>query len=202
MQHNERAKGPRTLRAWHAGGNGHALATEAYQQADPTSIRRVAIAYWGEVAEFAYWCYDLLNPLCYGNRIAHPLFQFCRVMPYGGCIGLAHGDDLDRPVIDIFRSLWTQSRDFPLPYLAVFATVTHEMMHFASRLRWRDAGAGFYRTSHNNEFWLRGVAAASPLLGVNLKRLQEPFSRWPHGGWSPKREKELNAALRERRFSP
>src|SRR5271170_7319211 len=110
LRDNERASGARKPKKW----RGHPVdpfKATAYQGLDAATIRRVGVAYWGELAEFAYWCYDLLNPLCFGTRIQHPLFQFCRVMPYGGCIGLSHVDDLDRPVIDVFTSLWNRDCD-------------------------------------------------------------------------------------------
>jgi hypothetical protein len=196
MRDNERATGARQPKKWR-GGELDAIKTDAYQHSDADAIRRVGVAYWGELADFSYWCFDKLNPLCFGNRIHHPLFQFCRVMPYGGCIAVAYVDDLERPVIDVFLSLWTRKE---LPYLQVFAVIAHEMMHFSTDMAWRDAGAGRFRTSHNNEFWFAGVKQASPLLGVDLRRMKKPFEHWPILGWSGAERKKLNEALRRRRF--
>jgi hypothetical protein len=198
MQHNERAQGARKPKAWQP-SQLDPIKTLAYQHTDAVQIRRVGAAYWGELAEFAYWCFDQLNPLCFGGRIRHPLFQFCRVMPYGSCIGLSYTSDLDRPVIDVFLSLW-ERRKLPkkLRYFSVFATIAHEMMHFYADALWRDQGAGRVRTSHNNEFWFAGVKQASPLLGVDLRRLKEPFEHWPRLGWSGPEQKDLNAALGSR----
>jgi hypothetical protein len=199
MKANERAKGARKPRSWHAHPT-DPVRTVAYDGLKARMIRRVGIAYWGELAEFAYWCYDTLNPLLYHSRIAHPLFQFCKVMPYGHCIGLSYTDDLDRPVIDVFRSLWTNREDWPLPYFEVFHVVTHEMMHFDSCLRLRQVGAGRWRTSHNNEFWYAGVEAASPALRVDLGLMEKPYEQWPREGWTERQRKTLNQALRKRRF--
>jgi hypothetical protein len=170
----------------------------AYQAADPGAIRRVGVAYWGELAEFAYWCYDLLNPLVFGGRVRHPLFQFCQVMPYGSCIGMSHTGDLDRPVIDVFLSLWTRRRS---RYVAVFGVIAHELLHFDSNTRWKAAGQGYYRTSHNNEFWISGVESASPILGVDTSRLKHPFEHWPQLGWADHQAEVLEDSL-ARRKSP
>jgi hypothetical protein len=172
--------------------------TEAYGGLDAAVIRRVGVAYWGELAEFAYWCYDTLNPFFSAGRIPHPLFQFCQVMPYGRCIGLSHTDDIDRPVIDVFLSLWTRRKQ---RHLAVFGVIAHEIMHFDAALRWRDAGSGRVRTSHDNEFWLSGVVQASPALGVDLGRMDEPYEHWPMGGWAPHQAQRLEIMLAERQFS-
>ena len=174
------------------------LKTDAYRGLDAAVIRRVGLAYWGELADFAYWSYDILNPLCFGGRIRHPLFQFCRVMPYGACIGLSCTEDLDRPVIEVFLSLWTRRDD---RHLAVFGVIAHEMMHFDAVTHWREAGGGRMRTSHNNEFWLSGVERVSPTIGVDLGRLNKPFGHWPLGGWPAGEAKELNAMLSDRQFS-
>jgi hypothetical protein len=194
MRGNKRAKGHGGKP--YPGGHTDPTRTAAYGQLNSAMIRTTGVAYWGELAEFAYWSYDLLNPLCFGGRIAHPLFQFCRVMPYGHCLGQSYTVDLDRPVIDVFLSLWERR---PAPYLAVFDTITHEMMHFAATMAWRGAGRGRYRTSHNNEFWLAGVVRASPPLGVDLGRLEKPFEFWPYGGRGVAECRRIEAALRERR---
>ena len=174
------------------------LKTDAYQGLDAAAIRRVGVAYWGALADFAYWCYDILNPLCFGGRVRHPLFQFCRVMPYGRCTGLSHVEDLDRPVIDVFLSLWTRRKS---RHVAVFAVITHEMLHFDADARWRDAGQGRFRTSHDNEFWLSGVERISPTLGIDLRRMDAPFERWPNGGWTASQAKELETMLSNRRYA-
>jgi hypothetical protein len=173
------------------------LKTTAYQGTDAAMIRRVTTSYWGEVAQFAYWAYDLLNPRCYEGKVAHPLFQFCRVMPYGKCIGQAYTGDVDRPVIDVFWSLWYD----PHPYLAVFEVIAHELMHFWVSLAWREAGTvERWRTSHNNSLWYAGVHRASQLLHVDLGLLDEPYEHWPGAGWTADQCARLNKALQRRKF--
>jgi hypothetical protein len=196
MRNNERASGTRKPKKWRA-GTLDAIKTDAYQHLDAGAIRRVGVAYWGELAEFSFWCFDQLNPLCFGSRFRHSLFQFCGVMPYGRCIAAAYAGDLNRPVIDVFLSLWTR-QDFP--HLRVFAVIAHELMHFSPAAAWREAGAGRVRTSHNNEFWLAGVEQASPLLGVDLGGMKKPFEHWPAEGWSGPQCRRIAAALRERCF--
>jgi hypothetical protein len=196
MQGNQRRAGHHKPRTYRESGT-DPLKTDAYQALDVEAIRRVGTAYWGELAEFTYWCYDVLNPLIFRGSVPHPLFQFCQVMPYGRCIGLSHTSDLDRPVIDVFLSLWTRRRR---PYVAVFGVVAHEMMHFDAAGRWRAAGQGRYRTSHDNDFWLSGVEAASPLLGVDLAAMKFPFERWPQQGWTTKKTEDIEEALAQRSF--
>ena len=116
MLGNKHRAGKHTPRPYQA-GDADPLKADAYQGLDAAVIRQVGIAYWGELADFAYWSYDILNPLCFGDRVRHPLFQFCRVMPYGRCIGLSYTGDLARPVIDIFLSLWSRGER---RHLAVF----------------------------------------------------------------------------------
>jgi hypothetical protein len=197
MQGNQRRRGKLTTGGIYKAFPADPMKTEAYQDLDPTAIRRVGVAYWGELADFAYWCFDVLNPLCFGGRIPHPLFQFPRVTPYGKCLGWAEVCDLDRPVINIFLSTWTRRRD---RHASVFPLISHEMMHFDVTMRWRDAGQCRYRTSHDNEFWLDGVQAAAPPLGVDLALMKHPFCQWPHGGWSKARRKKAEALLAGRRW--
>jgi hypothetical protein len=180
------------------------LKTSAYQGTDAAMIRRVTTSYWGEVAEFAYWAYDLLNPRCYDSKIAHPLFQFCRVMPYGKCIAQAYTSDVDRPVIDVFWSLWYDPEKkalWPHRYLEVFGVIAHELLHFWTMLAWREAGTvERWRTSHNNPLWYAGVHRASPLLQVDLGLLKEPYEHWPQQGWTADQRARLNKALQRRKF--
>jgi hypothetical protein len=176
------------------------IKTEAYAGLDAAQIRRVGVAYWGKLAEFSYWAYDLLNPLCFAGRVAHPLFQFCQVMPYGRCIGKSHTGDLDRPVIDVFLSLWTGKQYQHVHYAWVFGIIAHEMMHFDSELRWRQQRAGHYNTSHENEFWQAGIAQASPLLGVDLSRGKFPHECWPHECWTPRQWQRLEKSLAKRKL--
>jgi hypothetical protein len=200
MEGNQRRKGrlkkPRQYRA----GARDAIKTDAYEGCDAATIRRVGCAYWGELADFAYWCYDQINPLCYGGRIKHPLFQFCRVMPYGGCIAQSHVSDLERPVIDVFLSLWTRRKYRKLCHAWIFGVITHEMMHFDSDLRWRDQGGGRYRTSHDNEFWLAGVERVSPFVGADLANGKFPYERWPHECWTDRQWQRLEKSLANRKL--
>jgi hypothetical protein len=197
MQGNDRRKGRlRKPRLYHAGER-DLIKTDAYSGCDPATIRRVGCAYWGELADFAYWCYDQINPLCYDGRIKHPLFQFCCVMPYGRCIAQAHTSDLERPVIDVFLSMWTRRKQ---RHAWVFGIIAHEMMHFDSDLRWRDQGQGRYRTSHDNEFWLAGVERASPCVGADLTRIELPYARWPHECWTPRQWQQLEKSLANRKL--
>jgi hypothetical protein len=82
----------------------------------------------------------------------------------------------------------------------VFATVAHEMMHFDAGGRWKEAGGGRYRTSHDNEFWLSGVERASPLLGVDLGAMEHPYQHWPRAGWSEGQKDRMEEMLRARHF--
>jgi hypothetical protein len=180
------------------------LKTAAYQGTDAAMIRRVTISYWGEVAQFAYWAYDLLNPRCYASKIARPLFQFCRVMPYGNCIGLSYTSDVDRPVIDVFWSLWydpEQRALQPHRYLAVFGVIAHELLHFWVSLAWREAGSiRRMRSSHDNDLWFAGVERISPLLHVDWKQMKKPYEHWPQEGWTADQCARLNKALQRRKF--
>jgi hypothetical protein len=196
MLGNDRASGARRPRK-HQAVQLDPVCAEAYRGLDTADIRRVAVAYWGDLAAFAYWCYDSLNGPFFAGRVRHPLFQFCRVMPYGHCIGLSHTGDLDRPVIDVFLSLWTRQ---DRPHVKVFGVVAHEMMHFDASARWREAGAGRYRTSHDNEFWLAGVERISPLLGVDLGAIGHPYQHWPEAGWAEGQKDRMEEMLKARRF--
>jgi hypothetical protein len=196
MRGNRRASGKRTTRPF-PGCEADAAATETYRSLDTAAIRQVGTAYWGELAEFSYWVYDRLNPAFFAGRIPHPLFQFCRVMPYGGCVGLSHTGDLDRPVIDVFLSLWTRRKQ---PCAMVFGVIVHELLHFQCGLLWRDAGRGWYRTSHQNEFWLSEVKRLAPLLGADLKEGDEPHEAFPHASWSEAQLKKFDRALSQREF--
>jgi hypothetical protein len=195
MRGNDNAAGVRKPRVYQEGPPDQVRA-EAYQGLDAAAIRRVAVAYWGELAEFAYWCYDVLNGPCFGGRVRHPLFQFCRVMPYGSCVGQAQTAYLDRPVIDVFLSLWT--RRPRRRHVEVFATVAHEMMHFDADRRWKEAGGGRYATSHDNQFWFSGVEALSPALSVDLGMMKPPYEYWPGAGWSEGQKDRLEKMLATR----
>ena len=166
------------------------IQTEAYAKLDVASVRRTAVAYWGEIAELCYQVYDQANSQFYDGLIPTPLFQICRVMPYGKCIGLSHTADIERPVIDIFASLWNG----PSPYAAVGAVVLHEMLHFHNRFVWRERGEIWYQTSHENELWLDAVQRHQRVLKDDTTKLMDsPFERWPLFG--PTKTKRIDKAL-------
>ncbi len=164
----------------------------AYHRCQPDAIRAVGEAYWGEMARFAYWCYDQLNPRCFDRRIPHPLIQFCRVMPYGRCGAMSHVDDLQRPVIDVFSSLWTQPG---CRYVKLLGVLAHEMLHFHCSQLWQQTEEGWYHTSHNNEWWLQEVKEISPLLDVHVESIEPPYARWPYEGWNAWMLQEFDEAL-------
>lgn len=192
MAGNQNAVGhgrPRVLTPF-PGTNADELRSEAYANLDVASVRRNAIAYWGEIAELCYHVYDCANDQFYDGRIPTPLFQICRVMPYGKCIGLSHVTDIERPVIDIFASLWNG----PSPYAAVGTVVLHEMLHFHNRFVWRDRGEIWYQTSHENELWLDAVKHHNRILRDDTATLMDsPFERWPLFG--PTKTKRIDKSL-------
>lgn len=192
MQGNSLSEGlgrPRTLKPF-PGVNGSDSRHDAYADLDPATVRRTAIAYWGEIAELCYDVFDHANAQLYGSLIPMPLFQICRVMPYGKCIGLSHTTDLDRPVIDIFASLWKGSNR----YANVAGIVLHELLHFHNRFQWQSRGEIWYRTSHENELWLDAVRAFKTILNDDtLKIMDSPYERWPLFG--PRKTKQLDAKL-------
>jgi hypothetical protein len=196
VQESNPAAGDRSLKRQPSGTHYDAVKSAAYVALDQEAIRRVGTAYWGDLADYCYWSFDHLNLVCFGGRINHPLIQFCRTRPSGGCVGLSH-IDLDRPVIDVFVDQWTRRE---LPNLDVLSSIAHEMLHFAEHSARRDAGVNHYRISHNNDIWIAGVEQASGLLGVDLARLKKPFSNWPHEGWDVSTQRKLNESLRKRRF--
>ncbi len=191
MKNNQHRKGKYKQKPYTEGEKDRQK-NDAYSKLDPATIRQVAIAYWGEFARFSYWCYDQLNPLCFENRIQTPLIQFCRVMPYGSCIGLSHVSDIDRPVIDLFTSLWTKNR---FPRVAVLGTIAHELLHFYCHLVWRERGGCRYTTSHNNEIWIQSVLDLSPILNVSMKTISSPYESWPHSGWSMRKIRKMEEQL-------
>lgn len=174
MKGNANRKGKRRLSPF-PGTWSNDITVDAYKNIQPDEVRRCAIAYWGEPAELAYFVFDHANDQFFEGRIPPPLVQLCRVMPYGHCIGLSHTSDIDRPVIDLFLSLWTRQEQ---PHWNIAAVMIHEMLHFYVHHVWRDRGQIWHRTSHNNELWLGKVRELSRIIGAPTD--DEPFERWPH----------------------
>ena len=128
MKGNKRSLGhgrPRELTAY-TKPDSDPVKLRAYGGIPGERLREMAMAYWGEIGELCYFVFDHANPMLFDQDIPLPLFQVCRVMPYGKCVGQSYTSDVDRPVIDIFLSLWKSK----YPYAAVAGVVMHEMLHF------------------------------------------------------------------------
>jgi hypothetical protein len=196
MKGNKNAEGRRVFKGF-SGSHSDPDKLAKYTQ-QQKNVRDVAIAYHGELAEFSYWCYDQLSPMMYDNRVDLPLFQFCKVMPYGKCIASAETYDLDRPVINVFLSLWTRRVH---KFAMVFGVIAHEMLHFDVGHRWRDGGPIWYKTSHANELWYDTVKTKGKILdAAPNSKMDEPYERWPHDAWSISRMSQINKQLANGNF--
>ncbi len=193
MQGNANAVGRRTTKLVRAQSS-DPVAAAAYAEVDLQLVQSAATAYWGEHGEFALWVYHAVNSLF---DIPVPLIQFCRVMPYGKCVGVSHTSDVNRPVIDVFESLWRCD----LPYAQVAGVIIHEMQHFAVQREWIRRQRIWHRTSHDNELWHSGCERLSDILLADLSLDDEPFERWPHAHWSIDAKQYINDSL-SRRVNP
>ena len=167
-----------------------AVRHDAYRKLPEAQVRETAIAYWGEAAELCYRVYDHANKQLFDGAVALPLIQICRVMPYGRCLGLSHTSDIDRPVIDLFASLWKS----PKRYASMACTMMHEMLHFHNARAWRERGSVWWVTSHENELWLDSVKSIQRILKDSTMRVDDaPFEHWPI--FSDRRMAEIDRLL-------
>ena len=178
MKGNKRSVGhgrPRELTAY-TKPDSDPVKLRAYGGIPGERLRAMAMAYWGEIGELCYFVFDHANPMLFDQDIPLPLFQVCRVMPYGKCVGQSYTSDVDRPVIDIFLSLWKSK----YPYAAVAGVVMHEMLHFHNARQWRERGSIWYQTSHENELWMGAVASMRRILKDSTMKMEDaPYEHWP-----------------------